>query len=231
MTPIKTLGMAVMSAWLAMGTPTTSVEPIIEPQEPSVNTAAQMDLLSSYMFRGYTYSEGAVAQFVPTVNYGDVTLIGFANYDYETKDFNETDLTVDITKSIGPLSLSGGYTYLVFPSTDINDTQEIYASASLNTILNPTITIIRDIDDVDGGYYTGSVQHGFENVIVSALLAYNDQFLREESGITHAEFKADIPIEVGEGITMVPTLRYNYVIDDSDMEDTLYGGVSINIEF
>jgi hypothetical protein len=111
---------------------------------------------SRYVWRGQILSEGLVAQ--PTVG---ITLGGFGanlwtNVDLDNNEeeddgivMNETDLTLNYTMPVGPVSVTGGLIHYDF---DGGDTQELYLTCALATLLNPSLSLYYDIDDGDGGF-------------------------------------------------------------------------------
>ena len=96
---------------------------------------------SRYVWRGQTLSKGIVAQ--PTVG---ITLGGFSanlwsNVDLDNDEadddgivMNETDLTLNYTVPVGPVSLTGGFIHYDF---DGSDTQEIYLTGALAVAAQP----------------------------------------------------------------------------------------------
>ena len=111
---------------------------------------------SRYVWRGQTLSKGVVVQ--PSVG---ITLGGFGanlwtnvdlDNDEESDDgivLNETDLTLNYTVPVGPVSLTGGFIHYDF---DGGDTQEIYLTAALASVLNPSLSLYYDIDEGEGGF-------------------------------------------------------------------------------
>ena len=111
---------------------------------------------SRYVWRGQILSEGFVAQ--PTVG---ITLGGFSanlwsNIDLDNAEedddgivMNETDLTLNYTVPVGPVSLTGGFIHYDF---DGCDTQEIYLTGALAVLLNPSLSLYYDIDEGEGGF-------------------------------------------------------------------------------
>jgi hypothetical protein len=238
---------------VALASSCTSASRIVEqintrPQEPAkqeqpeqrtenspVSVGLTTEILSRYMFRGFTYSEGSVVQLVPIVTHGNVSLIGFINHDNTSGDVNEADLTIDYTKQFGKLGLSVGYSYLTFPNTPLNETQELYLIASLDTPAKPSLKVFRDIDDIKGTYIEAILSHDFDikgvPLSVAAMLAYNDHFLREESGFSHADLKLAAPLKLTDRLVITPNIRYSHALEKTHFEGMVYGGVSVETRF
>ena len=233
--PIKYLLGAIKYVWLSLTQPAFAEKPVepIKQEQSKLNVNVNADFLGLYNFRGFKYSEGPVTQITPTVTHGNISLIGFANYDNKSKKFNETDLTIDFTKEIDILLLSLGYSGLKFPNTEVNDTQEVYVMASLDQLLKPTLKAFHDFKDIKGTYLEGTLSHDFKKVPLSitTLLAYNDHFLREESGFSHVELKLSTHINLTDKITVSPSLNHSHAFDKTNLENLTYSGVSVNVNF
>lgn len=191
----KTIMCGMVAAWLSLASA----------------SAASIDFLSRYMFRGFTYSKGAVTQLTHKHTKGRYSLIGFVNYE---KEINEADLTLDYTKQVGKNYLSFGYSCLTFPNTDIKNTGEFHTAITSPKI---SFTIFHDIKDVKGQY----AQFTFTHKSLTALVAYNHHFLRQESGLSHAELK--FLRKVGKTTLM---LNYSHALDKS-LENMLSGGIMV----
>jgi hypothetical protein len=121
-----------------------------------------MDALSKYVWRGFELSQDSmVLQPSMTIGYKgfSANLWGSLDTDSSTENTNswtETDMTLAYDWSMGTVDLSGGYIYY---GLEGNDSQEIYLSAALNTVLTPTLSIYRDYDSFPGWYITLGVSH------------------------------------------------------------------------
>ena len=85
---------------------------------------------SRYVWRGQTLSKGVVAQPTVAMTLGGFSANLWSNVDLDNDEvdddgivMNETDLTLNYTMPVGPVSLTGGFIHYDF---DGSDTQEIY---------------------------------------------------------------------------------------------------------
>ena len=83
-----------------------------------------------------------------------------ANYLANTgKNLNETDFTLSYTYAIDKLSLTGGYIYY---GTDYTaETEEVFVTIAYDTLLKPTFSVYRDINEYGGTYFNLSIAHSF----------------------------------------------------------------------
>ena len=118
--------------------------------------------LNQYVWRGYELSRNSVViQPSMTVGYKGFSVNLWGNQDTApyspvsnttyTGTWNETDLTVSYSKTLGLFNVGGGYIYYGTASMnkdapDRNDSEEIFATVSLNTLLAPTLTLYKEID-------------------------------------------------------------------------------------
>jgi hypothetical protein len=155
-------------------------------------TAAAM---SQYVWRGYELSRNSiVVQPTVTVGHKGFTASIWGNLDTKpyfagsektsyANTWNETDLTLSYTKNLGLFNLGAGYIYyslgsLNKDSPDRADTQEIFATLSLNTILSPILTAYKEIDHYRNWYFLLGISHTFEfSKMVSLKLAASASYL------------------------------------------------------
>lgn len=222
---------------------------------------ASADIMSNYVWRGQKLSNSWVIQPSAGINYGVFGMNIWANYDSDSKidegdghgEFNETDITLNYTRSIDKLTLTAGYIYYALNSA--NDTQEVYLSAGYNTMLAPALTLYYDFDEGNGAFLVASVAHAFEvmkdiSLNLGASASYNinnkvmgfDKDGDDFSNFYNAEISSSAEIPVWRAITVTPKIAYSFplsndakealsnISDDGDRE-ILYGGVNITLSF
>ena len=144
---------------------------------------ADLDLFSSYVWRGLSLTNKPVAQpnvylTVPAGN-ASLTVGGWANvelgqYDDPADDlsqaagissFNlaEFDPYAEVSVPAGKATLAAGVVGYIFPNdegftSDLN-TWEVYGRVGLDTPLAPSLAVYYDFDKVDGLYIEGSLSH------------------------------------------------------------------------
>jgi hypothetical protein len=140
-------------------------------EEPKVTGSASVGVYNRYIFRGYELSTSSfVVQPAISVSYKGFTGSLWGNIDSDEhptqsfvpdreghKSFNETDLTLSYTHNIGKLGLTGGYIY--YGTKYAAETEELFASATYDTLLKPTLAVYRDITSYPGTYINLSVSH------------------------------------------------------------------------
>ncbi len=160
----KTILATVATAIFLAGTVLTASA---EEEAPSADLS--VSLSSKYVWRGYELSnDSIVIQPSMTVGYKGFgfNLWGNLDTDQDTELFgtdgsnwNETDMTLSYDGSAGIVGYSLGYIYYGLDGAD--DTQEIYAGVSVDTIAAPSLTIYRDYDEFPGWYVNLAVGHSF----------------------------------------------------------------------
>jgi hypothetical protein len=135
--------------------------------------------MSQYIWRGYEVSRNSVViQPSMTVGYKGLSINLWGNLDTKpyfagtgdtnySNTWNETDLTLSYTKSLGLFNVGGGYAYYALGSLNKDapkraDSQELFATVSLNTLLSPTLTVYKEIDRYKQWYFLLGVSHAFE---------------------------------------------------------------------
>jgi len=132
-------------------------------ERPSADLS--VSLLSAYIWRGQQLSKNSlVIQPSATFSYKGFSANIWANYDtdlYRTIDeldnLTETDYTLTYEYDFGLVGTQLGYIYYALNQAD--DSQEFFASATLNTLLSPTFTIYREFSHYPGTYLTFELSH------------------------------------------------------------------------
>lgn len=159
------------------------------PLVAQATVGADLDLFSSYVWRGLSLTNKPVAE--PNVylsfpaGSASITVGGWANIDlgkYDDPDddisesgglsaFNlaEFDPYAEISFPAGKATLTAGITGYIYPN-ELDDapnggldsetnTWELYGTVGFDVPLAPTVTVYYDIDKVKGAYIEGSVSH------------------------------------------------------------------------
>ena len=197
-------------------------------------------VLSQYIWRGQELSKDSVViQPSMTIGYkgfsanlwGNTDTDPYTASDEEDEDnnWNETDFTLSYGKSFGILGVEGGYIYYGLED-GCDDSQELFLSLGLDTLLSPSLTVYKDIDSYPHWYFLLGISHSFTITEKVALeLSASVSYLKSEdedeypeisgSGLeTNDKFddfhdgviSASLPVPVGEYFTVTPTVSYTF---------------------
>jgi len=214
-------------------------------------------VLNQYVWRGYELSRNSIViQPSMTIGYKGFAANIWGNLDTKpyspagasyTGTWNETDLTLSYSKTLGLFNVGGGYIYYSLASmnkdaADRNDSQELFATVSLNTLLSPTVTLYKEIDHYRNWYLLLGISHVVEfNKMVSLKLAASAGYLLSTDADTYPKFdgnaaattdkfsnfhdgsvSAGLPIKATDRITITPTLSYIFPLT-GDAKDEMKG--------
>ncbi|MGD2081086.1 MAG: hypothetical protein PVJ36_08155 [Nitrospirota bacterium] len=225
--------------------------------EVEKSASADASVMSNYVWRGLKLSDSWVVQPSVSFGYGGFGANLWANYDGDTKEANETDLTLSYATSFDKVGLEVGYIYYALEG--LNDTQELYASVSYDFVVSPSLTFYYDYDEGTGGYLVLAVDYGrdlsdkaslsvgasgsylFDNNVVGV-----DATGAEYSDFHNGEIYASLDFAVTENVTISPMLAYSFPLSDDaedmmkatslavsgdDDSDIVYGGVNVSVSF
>ena len=213
--------------------------------------------MSQYVWRGYELSRNSVViQPSMTIGYKGFTANLWGNLDTKpyspvgasyTSAFNETDMTLSYSKTLGLFTVGGGYIYYGLASLnkdapDRYDSQELFATVSLNTLLTPTLTVFKEIDHYRNLYFLFGISHSVElNKILSLKLAATAGYLLSTDADTYPKFDSSalptsekfsnfhdgtlsisLPIKAANYITVTPSLSYIFPLT-GDAKDEMKG--------
>ena len=256
---------AVMAATLFMLGANAPVFGAEEAEKPSGSMSVSM--LSKYVWRGYELSKDSIViQPSITASYMGFGINLWGNldtdqdadlYDEDGANWNETDLTLSYGGKAGMVTYGAGYIYYGLEGLD--DTQEIYGSIGLDTILVPTLTVYRDIDSYPGWYTTLGVSHSFQvTESMSLALAGQVSYLSADDAETIADpddpnseysdfhdgkLSATLNIPITEEISVAPNISYSFALSDGasdiikagsasgDDDNFFFGGITLNMAF
>jgi len=170
-------------------------------------------VLNQYIWRGYEMSRSSVViQPSMTIGYKGFTANLWGNLDTKAYSstsasysgtWNETDLTLSYSKALGLFTVGGGYIYYSLASlnkdaADRNDSQELFASVSLNTLLSPTLTVYKEIDHYRNWYFLLGIYHVVElNKMLSLKLAASAGYLMSTDAETYPKFNSSAAATTG----------------------------------
>ena len=228
-----------------------------EANGPEVSGSASVDIMSQYIWRGWQLSDDSVIQPSVGITYEGLGANIWSNYDNDTTAITETDYTLNYTFNIEKFGFDVGYIFYTFPESDF-DTQEIYASASYDVILSPSLTVYYDFDEGEGAFIVAAIGHSFAlpkdiSVDVGASVSYNASNLvmgavdgDAFSDFYNGEISASASIPVYKALSITPMVAYSFplsndakdvleanalAVTEDDDGDVFYGGVSISLSF
>ncbi|MHB8811242.1 MAG: TorF family putative porin [Desulfobulbaceae bacterium] len=254
---------AVIAATMLMLGTNAPVFGAEEAEKPSGSMSVAM--LSKYVWRGYELSKDSIViQPSITASYMGFGINLWGNLDTdqdvdlfgeEGSNWNETDLTLSYGGKAGMVTYGAGYIY--YGLEGIDDTQELYGSIGLDTLLAPTLTVYRDIDAYAGWYTTLGVSHSFQvSESMSLALAGQVSYLSaddaetiadpDDPGSAYSDFhdgklSATLNIPITEEISVAPNVSYSFALssESSDTikaasasgedDDFIFGGITLNM--
>ena len=222
---------------------------------------------SAYIWRGQELSQDSVViQPSMTIGYKGFSFGLWGNLDTdrytsdpETNEWTETDLTLAYDWTMGPVGMTAGYIYYAQDTVGLQDSQEFFVSAALDTLLAPTLTIYRDTDNIAGWYITLGVSHSVPLFgDISLDLGAQASYLSADEASSYADpdnaneeydnfadglLSASVSFPVNEYISVTPEVYYSFPLGDDakgfmraksidgDDKDFVYGGVSVSLAF
>jgi Bacterial protein of unknown function (Gcw_chp) len=167
------VGAALFTAGALIGTSSVQAQATI---------GADLDLFSSYVWRGLSLTNKPVAQPALYVTFpvgnAEITAGGWANIELgqydgsddisqslgaSSFDLTEFDPYAEVSFPVGQATLTGGVTGYVYPNdfglTEDANTVEIYGKVGLDVPLSPELSVYYDVDKISGTYIEGGVSH------------------------------------------------------------------------
>jgi uncharacterized protein (TIGR02001 family) len=213
----------------------------------SSNVSGNIDLFSSYIWRGWDLNPTHEPVMQPSLTYtfGDS---GFsANFWFSissvNKELDEMDVTLSYDLKISEnIAISAGFIHYAWYlaknfNFDDNTTQEFYLTAAFPKLpFSPAFSVYYDFHNGDGWYAVVSVGQalklgGKTDADLSASLGYNGgQFLDDDAdtGFSDLTIKLAIPLKV-ESATVTPFAAYTFVLLDDISEDNhFWVGLSVS---
>lgn len=208
---------------------------------------------SIYEFRGVDFGddlfEGGI-DFSTDLAEG-LSLSGGAWYaDTNGGNFDELDLYIGLTKTIGKVDVSVGYTYYAFPGTSSANTEEVYlgVATELECGLGLSLTYYEDIDVIDGGYLEFEASKSYElspcvNLDLAVGAAWSFDYNADVDGgsldgFNHYYVSVSAPWAIRDNMTLTPYIKFVGAASDFDnefgataSEDLFLGGLILSYSF
>lgn len=200
--------------------------------EYSLDTLAAFN--SAYVFRGTTLYDGASIQpeITAKADTGDTGAFIFDVWDHTSADnpeddtrFNEVDFTLGYTVPVDIVTLGAGYKWYRYQNNHpgFAATQEYYLSAAVDTVANPTLTYVRDIDAGTYNYYDLTLSEKFEEVCgmgdgfnikpyVTFGFASNAEGVYEHGGLVQTTVGLSSDLALGD-VSVTPNVNYSFESD------------------
>jgi uncharacterized protein (TIGR02001 family) len=219
-----------------------------EEEKPTAELA--MGAYSQYVWRGFAFSDKSVVlQPSLTVSYQGFAANLWGNLDtdevgLDTANWNETDMTVSYDGAAGKIGYGVGWIY--YNVDGAADTQELYATISVDTLLSPTLTYYTDIAHLPGSYVTLGISHSLPVAEGLALdLGAQVGYLDDEADYSELHdglLSASMTFALNDYVSLTPELYYSLALSSEaetaiqavsyDGDDShVYGGVSASLAF
>jgi len=240
----------ILTGLLGLGL-TAAIPGTVMAEEEKPEADFTLGAYSQYVWRGFAFSDSSVVlQPSMTVGYKGFGVNLWGNLDtdekgLDTNNWNETDMTVSYDGSAGIVGYGVGWIYYNVDGAD--DTQELYASVSVDTLLAPTLTYYADIANLPGSSYaTLGISHSISFTEKMALdLGAQVGYL--DDGADYSELhdglvSASMSFALGEYASITPELYYSFALSNDaetaiksvsyDGDDShFYGGISASFAF
>ena len=170
---------------------------------------------SQYLWRGFVLNDTPSLQPNISVGYKGFSVSSWSNFAHTGpygQNWTEHDLTVDYSHSFNKLGLSAGYIWYTFPDYKANEgryTHEFYVGASYDTLLSPSFTYYRDVDQGDGNYFYGSIGHSVDMGKGVALnlgtgVGINNKQWIDRTVVSNWDINVSVDIPIGGKVTLSP---------------------------
>jgi len=167
--------------------------------------------------------------------------------------FEELDLYIGLTKTLGKVDVSIGYTSYIFPGTSEFNTDEVYfgLSTELECGTGLSLTYYHDTNEIDGGYLEGEVSKSYKlsecvSLDLAVGAAWSFGYNRDKKGagtsdldgFNHYYASVSTPWAICDNMTLTPYIKF--VGADSDFnndfsktasDDLFIGGLTLSYSF
>ncbi|HVS63363.1 MAG TPA: TorF family putative porin [Thermoanaerobaculia bacterium] len=218
-------------------------------QESSVSVDYDLTFASAYVWRGITFTDGAVFQPSITASHGSgFSFNTWGNLDIDdvnglSGEFQEVDLTLAYEFGSDAVTASVGLIDYLFPNGVGPETHEVFFTLGFDVPLQPSFAVYYDFDVIEGFYGTAAIEHGADfgdgwSYSVGLLAGFaSDDFAAVAGGTDSGLFNGQVTLTVARELTRGSLgffVAYSDNLDDDvlpDQEVDLFGGVSLSLSF
>jgi hypothetical protein len=227
-----------------------------EAREGAASFSVAVTPFTEYVWRGMPLTDGPVLQSSYTLAAKGVSFNIWENVDLDNAKgvpgaVTEHDYMLGYDLTAGKATVSLGLLYYTFP--DLGDpTTEIVVGASFDVPGKPSITLYRDVDDLEGLYASIGAGHSFalqsideQTIDLSLAVGYgtdkhNVQYgaTVDKSALTDILVTVSSTFQFDESFGVTPSLVFASVIDpdivdafDADGKDTSYVVLGVTLSF
>ena len=177
----------------------------------SADAEYALDFASAYVWRGITFTDGAVFQpSVTASNDSGFAINVWGSLDIDdandmSGEFNEIDLTASYGFGADAVSAEVGFIEYLFPNTPFAGTREVYLTVGWDITASPSVALYYDIDEVKDFYANFGVEFGGDvsgamawSVAVSAGYA-GDDFAAAYDGLSGGMYDGNVTFGLSGG--------------------------------
>jgi len=161
-------------------------------------------------------------------------------------EYSELDLYLSYTKALGPINLTGGYIFYLFPDNGETYTHELNIGISTSAIpfVTPSLTYYHDLEEddkdvYDGGYLEFKLASSFpivaERVSIDpyALVSYDFEYNSADTDWNNVQVGVAIPVKLTPNITFSAYTSYSWALSaiEDFQNDELWGGAKVAFSF
>lgn len=239
----KNLLWVLLLVWFAV---LVTALPASAEDESGLSGEVSVSALSQYIWHGQELSRNSVVlQPSFTLSYKGFSANIWGNWDadpyFEGEDhWNETDYTLSYDGEYSLFTFGAGYSYYHIP--DYDDSQEVYLSLGLNTLLAPTMTVSKEVGHDLYWYFLLEVSHSFPlSDKLSLDLSAGASYLVSNDAVEYPEVDGDgvetgdkynnfhdgtltvsLPVSISEAVTITPTLAYTFPLCNDARREMKY---------
>ncbi|MBI2844188.1 MAG: hypothetical protein HYX78_12375 [Armatimonadetes bacterium] len=229
----------------------TAQESVPDVLATGISTAMDLAYVSKYIWRGISLNPDPAYQPSLTVSHPTGLSFNFwasadtTDVSGNSGEFTEIDYTLsyDWTAKSGH-AMNAGIVSYTFPNTSASNTTEVFGSMCFGGNLSPTLAINYDFDEADGFYASFGTSYecpmpwkqkapamGFAARVGYGSSGHNGfNYGAETSALTDFLIGVSLPIQIGEKVSMVPSVTYTRVID-GELRDALSAAGSDSTNF